>query len=155
MRFTRRELLKMGAELAVIMGLSEQLSPQLAEALEKMATGRRPVLWLQAQACSGCSISLIDSEAPGPAELMTRYISLLFHHTFSGGSGPMLIDVIDKAIEQGGYVLVVEGSIPEGMPEACLIGEYTMNDLVLRAAKNAHSHYQSGDLRGLWWGSRR
>jgi hydrogenase small subunit len=68
---------------------------------------------------------------------MTRYISLLFHHTFSGGSGPMLIDVIDKAIEEGGYVLVVEGSIPEGMPEACLIGEYKMNDLLLRAAKNA------------------
>lgn len=137
MHFTRRDFLKMGAQLAVVMGVAGEFTPQIADALEKMASGRTPVLWLQGQSCSGCSISLIDSEAPGPAELMTRYISLLFHHTFSAGSGHMCMEVIDKAIERGGYVLVVEGSIPAAMPEACLIGERTINDLVLQAAKKA------------------
>lgn len=134
---TRREFLKIGSRLAVIMGLSPSFAPGIAEALENMATGRVPVLWLQGQSCSGCSISLIDSEAPGPAELMTRYISLLFHQTFSAGSGSVCMEIIEKTTKKGGHVLVVEGSIPDGMPEACMVGDKSINELVLDAARSA------------------
>lgn len=136
-QFSRRDILKLGSRLAVVMGLAPTVAPDLAEALENLASGRVKVIWLQAQSCSGCSISLIDSEAPGPAELFTRYISLLFHHTFSAASGLVCSEIIDKTTKQGGHILVVEGAIPEAMPDACLIGEKTANELVLASAKSA------------------
>lgn len=136
-QFTRRELLKVGSSIAILLGMDPLMGPQFVQALESMATGRVKVLWLQAQSCSGCSISLIDSEAPGPAELFTRYISLLFHHTFSAASGEKSMDVLNQTIKGGGHILVVEGSIPEGMPDACVLGETPISDLVVSAAQNA------------------
>lgn len=136
-QFTRRELLKIGSSIAVLLGLDPLQGPELLHAIENIATGRVKVIWLQAQSCSGCSISLIDSEAPGPAELFTRYISLLFHHTFSAASGEKSIEVLDRTNKGGGHILVVEGSIPEGVPDACVLGETPINDLVLTSAKTA------------------
>lgn len=119
------------------MGLSTQAIPGIAEALTDLATGRVKVLWLQAQSCSGCSISVIDSEAPGTAELLTRYISLLFHHTLSAASGEPCMDIVHKTTQTGGHILVVEGSIPAGMPEACVMGHTPVADLIAAAAKTA------------------
>lgn len=135
--FTRREFIKVGSRLAVAMGLGAQAIPDIAEALENIATGRVEVLWIQAQSCSGCTISMIDSEAPGPAELLTRYISLLFHHTLSAATGEKCMDIIDATSRKGGHILVVEGSIPAGMPEACMIGHRSINDVVEKAAEHA------------------
>ncbi len=135
--FTRRELLELGAKMAMLMGLGNTAIPDLAETMEALATGRVKVLWLQAQACSGCSISMIDSEAPGLAELMTRYISMVFHHTLSAATGDMCMDIIDKTTKAGGHILVVEGSIPATMPEACMLGDRPVADLVEEAAKTA------------------
>lgn len=135
--FTRREFIELSSKMTVIMGLGSAAVPDIAEALENLATGRVKVLWLQAQSCSGCSISMIDSEAPGPAELLTRYISLLFHHTLSAAQGDDCMDIVKKTSENGGHILVVEGSVPEGMPEACMMGHTSINDLIIDAAKSA------------------
>lgn len=123
--------------MTLLMGLGTQAIPDIAEALENLASGRVEVLWLQAQSCSGCSISMIDSESPGPAELMTRYISLLFHQTLSAATGDDCMDVVKKTTEKGGHILVVEGSIPAGMPEACMMGHIPVADLVAQAARSA------------------
>lgn len=136
-KFTRREFLKLSAKLTLLMGLGSQAIPKVAEALSDLASGRVKVLWLQAQACSGCSISVIDSEAPGTAELLTRYISLMFHHTLSAASGHLAMDVVKKASDEGGHILVVEGSIPAGMPEACIMGHKPVADIVVDAARSA------------------
>jgi len=135
--FTRREFIKLSSKLTVLMGLGAQAIPDVAQALSDLATGRVKVLWLQAQACSGCSISIIDSEAPGTAELLTRYISLLFHHTLSAASGRQCMDIVQKATEEGGHILVVEGSLPAGMPEACVMGERPIIDVIAEAARSA------------------
>ncbi len=135
--FTRRQFLKMSSRLAVLMGLGTQSIPDIAEALTDLASGRVKVLWLQAQSCSGCSISVIDSEAPGTAELLTRYISLLFHHTLSAASGELCMDIVQKTTETGGHILVVEGSIPAGMPEACIMGHKPVAELIAASAKTA------------------
>jgi hydrogenase small subunit len=133
----RRDFIKLGSRLAVIMGLGSQAIPGIAEALENLANGRVDVIWMQAQSCSGCTISMIDSEAPGPAEVLTRYISLLFHHTLSATQGESCMEIIEKTTTKGGHILVVEGSIPAGMPEACMVGHHSVNDIVLDLAKSA------------------
>jgi hydrogenase small subunit len=80
---------------------------------------------------------MLNSDAPSAAEIITGYITLLFHSTVSVATGEVSLEVIDKAIEHGGYILAVEGSIPEAMPEACKLGEVPLENRLIKAAKNA------------------
>ncbi len=135
--YSRRQFLKLSAKLAAMMSLAPTAVPRIAQALEELSAGTAPVIWLQGQSCSGCSVSFLNSEHPGPAELLTGYISLLFHGTLSAATGKTSMDIINKSVEHGGYFLVVEGSMPVGMPEACVIGEEPVTEQVLRAAKKS------------------
>jgi hydrogenase small subunit len=133
----RRQFLKMGASLAAAMGLGTGFITPVAEALAELSTGQAPVLWLQGQSCSGCSVSLLNTENPSPATVLTRYISLFFHSTISAATGHTAMDIVTKTIESGGYYLVVEGAIPAGMPKACVMGHKPVSELVEQAAKKA------------------
>lgn len=134
---TRREFLALGTKLAAMMGLGSALSADMADALEKLAQGNTRVLWLSGQSCSGCSVSLLNSTHPGPAEILTRYISLLFHSTISTATGHVGIEVVDNTIAGGKYILVVEGSVPYDMPEACKMGGRPLAHFISNAALKA------------------
>jgi hydrogenase small subunit len=136
---TRRKFLALGAKLAALMSLSPTLVPTVAEALTDLAAGRAPVLWLQGQSCSGCSISFLNSEYPDPAQILTGHISLAFHATLAAATGQTAMETINRSIDAGGYHLVVEGSIPAGMPGACRMGHELFSDLLTRAALQAKS----------------
>ena len=82
-QLTRRSFLELSARLAALMGLAGCAVPRVAEAFEEIAHGLAPVLWLQGQCCSGCSVSLLNSESLTPGNLLTRYIALGFHQTLS------------------------------------------------------------------------
>jgi len=109
----------------------------VAEALEEIAQGKTRVLWLQGQCCSGCSVSLLDAESLPPASLLTKYICLQFHQTLSSATGSQAVEVVNKVISQGKYVLIVEGSVPAKMPKACLFGDEPFGDQLARAARNS------------------
>lgn len=136
---TRRRFLALGAELAAVMGLKASAIPRVVEALEELSSGAAPVLWLQGLSCSGCTVSLLNAEAPDPDEILTGYLSLLFNSTLSAATGEVAMEVINRTIERGGYYLAVEGSMPVGMPEACKVGEEPITRQVLRAARNARA----------------
>lgn len=133
----RREFIKAGARLAALLCLSPTAAPKVAEALSQLSQGNAPVLWLQAQSCSGCSVSLLNSEHPSPADLLTGYISLVFHSTLSTATGHVGMAVLNTSISKGGYILVVEGSVPMKMPEACVVGGEPVKTQILRAAQGA------------------
>ncbi len=134
---TRRSFLTVSLRLAAVMGLGAAAAPAIAGALERIVRGRAPTLWLQGQCCSGCSVSLLDSEPVGADRLLTRQIALAFHQTLSGATGHQAVETVDRAIAAGGFVLVVEGSVPLGMPDACIFGEETFGAQLLRAARAA------------------
>ena len=136
-KFTRREFIELSGKFAALMGLGSAAVPKLSQALEQLAEKTSPVLWLQGQSCSGCSVSLLNSEDPGPVSLLTEYMSLLFHQTLSTATGHVAMEVLNKTIEKGGYLLVVEGSIPAAMPEACRMGHESILDLVKKASEKA------------------
>jgi hydrogenase small subunit len=136
---TRREFITLSAKLTAMVGLTNAAIPKIANALNALVNKEAPVIWLQGQSCSGCSVSLLNAVDPGPVELLTKYISLLFHGTLSFATGHLSMDVLNKSIESKDYLLVVEGSVPEKMPECCLIGEELFTEQVLRAAKNANA----------------
>jgi hydrogenase small subunit len=135
--FNRRELLQYGARLGALMGLSTSSFPAIAEALADLGSGGAPVLWLQGQSCSGCSVSLLNGEAPTPVALLTQYLSLSFHQTLSTATGHTAVTAVNQVIARGGYILCVEGSVPAGMPEACRFGGEPFGQQMARAAKNA------------------
>ncbi len=134
---TRRSFLTLSLRLATVMGLGASAAPALADALERIVRGRAPTLWLQGQCCSGCSVSLLDSEPVGADALLTRDIALAFHQTLSGATGHQAVETVDRAIAAGGFLLVVEGSVPMDMPQACFFGEEAFGSQLLRAARAA------------------
>ena len=117
-KINRREFISAAGKIAAAMGLSSAAIPKIAKAMQELSSGRAPVVWLQGQSCSGCSISFLNSVAPSPVSVLTEYVSLLFHPTVSTATGHKAVDIIDAARQRGGMLLVVEGSLPTEMPEA-------------------------------------
>ncbi len=136
---TRRKFLELSLKLSVITGLGSTAIPKIAEALEQLSAGQAPLLWLQGQSCSGCSVSLLNSDHPDPVEILTGYISLGFHSTLMTATGDVSMTVLNRSIEKGGYFLAIEGSIPSGMPEACIVGKELFTKQVARAARKANA----------------
>jgi hydrogenase small subunit len=126
--FTRRDFLRMGAILAAGASLPAGTAKIFAAGLEKLTTTTR-VIWLQAQYCSGDSVSLLNSVEPGVVDLLTKFISLAIHQTVGASQGDTFMNALEKARSSGDYVLVIEGSIPE-MSGSCVIGGQDIKDIL-------------------------
>jgi len=123
---TRRQFLKYAGATAALLGLSEALVPEIAKALEQLSTsGKPPVIWMQGQSCSGCSVSFLNTNYPEAAEVVLNELSVRFQPTVMAAAGSLATGVIEETIKEmeGKYVLVVEGPVPtndEG--EYCTVG---------------------------------
>ncbi len=79
-----------------------------------------PLVWLSASACTGCSISLLNTASPSIRNVLVDevvpgvHINLRFHPNVMAAAGDMAIKVLEEtaAKRKGGYVLAVEGAIP-------------------------------------------
>ena len=78
------------------------------------------VIWLQAAACTGCSVSLLNTASPTIKNVLIDqivpgvHVNLLFHATIMAGSGQPAVKVLEdtRKKKKGGYVLIVEGAVP-------------------------------------------
>jgi hydrogenase small subunit len=61
----------------------------------------------------------------------------VYHPTLSATQGEQAIETIRKLIRQGQYILICEGAIPLGMPQACLLAGQPMLELLSDALRNA------------------
>lgn len=134
---SRRDFLRLGTALAATLGLGAGAARALADGLQKLAEGRKRVIWLQGQACSGCSISFLNAEQPGAFELVTEVISLIFHPTIGAAQGRVALDSIVRARDEGHYVLLYEGAICPSMPEACRLGDESIVKLLPELIRRA------------------
>ncbi len=134
---SRRQFMLLSAKLAALLGVSATALPAVARAVQTLASGQAPLLWLQGQSCSGCSVSLLNAVHPDPVALLTRYVSMQFHGTLSTATGELGMTVLNDNIRRGGYLLAVEGAVPAAMPEACVIGGEPFAKQLLRAAAAA------------------
>jgi len=70
-------------------------------------------VWLQAQACTGCSVSLLNSVSLMTVDdLLLRTLDVKYHPNLMAAAGAKAITAANDARSKGGYVLVVEGAIP-------------------------------------------
>jgi hydrogenase small subunit len=136
-KLNRRDFLKISGVLAGAAGLAAANIDVLARGLESIARGTTRVLWLEGMSCSGCSVSLLNSENPGPLELITKYVSLVLQPTIGAAQGHLVLDILDKAEEAGDCVVVFEGALPLGMPEASLLAGKPLGERALPLLKKA------------------
>jgi len=132
----RRDFLKLVGATATAMGLSEAYVPKMAQAVEGAAK-KPPVIWLHGQECTGCTTSVVSTMNPGTAEAVLDMLSIRYHETIMAASGAVAEKALEEAIKEGGYVLVVEGSIPKTDKRFCQVGGKPFEDMVKEAAANA------------------
>ena len=134
---SRRGFLKYCSATASLMALPPSAVAQVAEAL---ATARRPsVIWLSFQECTGCTESLTRSHAPTVESLIFDAISLDYHHTLQAAAGHGAEAAREAAMEEnkGKYLLVVDGSIPDGNNGFSTIAGISNYDMLKDTAKDA------------------
>ncbi len=133
---SRRDFLKFCSSMAAALMLPRTAVGKIAMQLE--APKRTPLVWLEFQDCAGNSEAFLRSSKPTAAEIVLDILSVDYHETIMAAAGFQAEDAKKKAVETGGYLLVVEGSIPtdEGGVH-CTIGGRTAMDILKEAASNA------------------
>ncbi|UCG49287.1 MAG: hydrogenase small subunit [Phycisphaerales bacterium] len=114
MDISRRDFLKAYAAIAGALTLkaSGLMRMQKALAASGEATGV-PVIWLQGQSCTGCSVSLLNTIHYMTIDnLLVNELELLYHPTVMAAAGDLAVGAAKGAA--AGYVLVIEGAIPVG-----------------------------------------
>jgi hydrogenase small subunit len=105
-----------------------------------------PVVYLQGAACTGCTISLLNSASPTIKNLLVDqvapgvHINLKFHPTIMASAGDMALQVMEDtaARQKGEYVLVVDGAISMDASGAyASFGEQSIRKRVADMAKDA------------------
>ncbi len=134
---TRRDFLKVASATVALLGLSQALTPRVVKALED-SLGKPAVIWLEGQDCAGCTESFLNSLEPPATSILLDTISLRYHETAMAASGHQAEDALSKTIAEGGYILVIEGSIP--LAEGglfCVVGGKPFKEIVRESARNA------------------
>ncbi|MBN2581329.1 MAG: hydrogenase small subunit [Pirellulales bacterium] len=140
----RRDLLRWGACLAAGAGLSPWYGDVFAKGLDQLASHRVKVLWLTAMSCSGCSVSFLNTQDPGPVEVLTELISLVYHPVLSAIQGSDVGKMINELTSKGGYCLIVEGAVPVGIPMACQFEGKPLTDVLPEIIRNARAVIATG-----------
>lgn len=133
---SRRDFLKFCTVMAGTLALPRTAVDKIAAALE--APARTPVIWLEFQDCAGCTESFLRASRPTAAEIVLDILSVDYHETIMAAAGKRAEAAMKGTIEAGGYLLVVEGSIPLGEDGIyCTVGGRTAVDILQEAAQNA------------------
>ena len=145
--FTRRDFMKWAGAMTALMALPASFTPMVAQAAE--LSDRLPVIWLHMAECTGCSESLLRSDAPTIDSLIFDYISLEYHETVMAASGWQAEENLEQAIQKykGKYVLMVEGGIPDGESVfylAVVRGRPTGREHAIHASDNALAIFAIG-----------
>ncbi len=113
------------------------------------------LVWLQAAGCTGCSVSLLNTDYPHIKNLLLdevvpgKALGLLFHGTLMGATGQLALKALERIpLEKAkGYVLVVEGAVPKedfgevgGTPIAKKVEELAANALAVLAMGTCASY---------------
>jgi hydrogenase small subunit len=141
MSLSRRDLLKASAAIASAIGLGAAGFYQARKAFAlDSAQGGLPVIWLQGQSCTGCSVSLLNSIKYGTIDsLLVNLLNVEYHPNVMAAAGDLASGAAEAARDRGGYALVVEGAVPTGEDgEYCTVWPgKTALDAVTELAANA------------------
>ncbi|MBN2489263.1 MAG: hydrogenase small subunit [Planctomycetes bacterium] len=133
----RRDFLKICTAAAATFGLSRLIVVDRVAWAVGAAASKPPVLWLEGQDCAGCTVSFAGSLHPPTMQILLETISLRYHETLMAAAGRQAEAAYRAAVEQGGHVLVVEGSVPGADDRFCRIGGRLFREILEEAAAGA------------------
>jgi len=120
---SRREFMGFCSAMAALIGLPRSAAGRIAAAL---ASERKPTLvWLEFQDCAGNTESFLRASKPSAADVVLDLLSIDYHETIMAAAGHRAEDALAAVVrdQKGGYIAVIEGSIPLGEGGAyCTIG---------------------------------
>jgi hydrogenase small subunit len=133
---SRRDFLKFCTFMAGTLALPASMTPKIAQALE---TAKRPVaVWLEFQDCAADTEAFLRASNPSVATIILELISLDYHETIMAASGHRAEELLAQAVEEGGYLTIVEGSVPtKDNGVYCCIAGRTALDIVEEVTANA------------------
>jgi hydrogenase small subunit len=133
---SRRDFLKFCTMMAGVLALPRAYSERIEKVLA--APARLPVIWLEFQDCAGCTEALLRATQPTVSQLVLDILSVDYHETIMAAAGNLAEEAKQATIDAGGYLLVVEGSIPRNDGGVyCTIGGKTAQQLLAEAVTNA------------------
>jgi hydrogenase small subunit len=135
---SRREFLGFCSTMAATLALPTTFGAKIAEALE--AKKKPSVVWLEMQACTGDTESLLRASRPKVGELVLDIISYDYHETIMAPAGYQAEKSLNDVVKnlKGKYIAIVEGSIPTKDDGAYLcIGGKSGLDMVKNVCGNS------------------
>jgi methanophenazine hydrogenase len=145
----RRTFLAMAAAAGAAAFLTAN-APQVAAAV---ASANKKILWLRGAGCGGCTASFLNGGNPDVlAAIKSISVELTYQEGLMAQQGVFIDDsplnapqynslaLRDNLIVAGGYVLVIEGAIPngpDGTGASCMTGGETLKEIVRKAVGNA------------------
>lgn len=150
LRMDRRTFLKITAAI----GASAFLGTYKTDIVKALELSQTKIIWIQGAECTGCSESLLDAGDPDLVQVIRKLnVNVAYHETLLAQQG-LFVDgkpvntsefnseiLLDEAIEEGNYILVVEGAIangPDGSGRYCMVGNRTFKEIFGHAARNAN-----------------
>ncbi|MBF0572882.1 MAG: hydrogenase small subunit [Desulfamplus sp.] len=130
---SRRTFLKGLTGTAAGIGLSQIFNPTLISAMTK-GLENHPVLWIQGQGCTGCSVSLLNSVEPTIKKVLLEIISLQYHPTVMASEGETALENMYRVAKEykGKFSLAVEGAIPMAADgKYCISGELNHKEITM------------------------
>jgi hydrogenase small subunit len=117
--FTRRDFLRWAAAATAVTPFNEEFLPRLGTALEG-AVKEYPLIWMQVSACSGCSVSVINTIHPSIKNVILDQILpghqlfLNYHSTLMAATGRRSTDMALETARKykGKFIYIVEGAVP-------------------------------------------
>ncbi len=134
----RRDFLKFCTTMTAALALPSSFAPKIANAVSNV---KKPYLvWLEFQDCAGNTEALLRSSKPSVTEIVLDILSVDYHETIMAAAGHQaeksLNDVVTK--HKGGYIAVVEGSIPlKDNGVYCCIGGRSAKEIVKEVCGNS------------------
>jgi hydrogenase small subunit len=120
---SRREFLGFCTAMASLLALPRSAAAKIAAAVEK--TAKPTLVWLEFQDCAGNSESFLRASRPSAADIILDVLSVDYHETIMAAAGHQAEEALAKTVREkpGGFIAVVEGSIPTAANGAyCTIG---------------------------------
>ncbi len=117
--FTRRDFLRWAVAATAVTEFSQTFLPKLGAAIQE-AVREYPLIWMQTSACSGCSVSVINTIHPSIKNVILDQILpgnqlfLDYHSTLMAAAGKLSTDTAMETARKNKskYIYIVEGAIP-------------------------------------------
>jgi hydrogenase small subunit len=147
----RREALKQIYRAIVTAGAASFISYRdLLAAVSQTPDQRPTVVWLHGTSCTGCSCSFLDIDYVSVVDILTKFTNMAFHPDVSLATGSQVTDILERLLASDqGYIFVLEGGIPVGMPHACVMGGRPMTEWVEQLASGATACIAAGTCAAL------